>query len=685
MTADLLVELGTEELPPKALITLRDAFAAEFVQQLDDAGFSHGEVDTFASPRRLAFRVNSLATQQPDRELEKRGPAVKSAFDADGQPSRAAQGFAQSVGLSVDQLERMQTDKGEWLFARATQKGQSLDELVQGFLEQAINKLPIPKRMHWGSRRALFVRPVHWLVVLLDERVLPVELLDQKSDSQSYGHRFHHPDAISLTHANQYEAQLEQAHVLANLEQRRELIAQQARQLGEEAGGHTRLLPELLDEVTALVEWPAPLLAHFEERFLRVPQEALISTMEGDQKYFPVLDANDKLTNAFVFVSNISSRDPAQVIAGNEKVVRPRLADAEFFYDVDSKKTLAQHAEPLARVTFQQQLGSVADKCQRLAQLAATISEQLGGDKALAEQAGRLAKADLTSGMVGEFDKLQGIMGRYLALNEGLPEELAQSLEEQYLPRFSGDRLPTSTTGQALALADRLDTLTGIFGIGEKPSGDKDPFALRRAALGVLRILIECQLPLDLKALVNQAAELHGDNITAAKGQEALDFLYGRYRAHYQEQGFSTQLIQAAAAVKPELPFDLDQRLHALASFQQQPSCAALAAANKRVANILAKESATLDAAIDKQLLQETAEKSLAEAIASQEGAAQASSEADYLARLEQLAQLRQPVDRFFDEVMVNVEDTALRGNRLQLLANLRNLFLNIADISLLD
>lgn len=684
--ANVLIELGTEELPPKALLALRDAFIDEVVQQLNDAGFAHGEVERFAAPRRLAFRINQLALRQPDRELEKRGPAVQAAFDKDGKPTRALEGFAKSAGVEIDQLERLSTDKGEWLVAKTLQKGQALEAVLQGYLEQAIHKLPIPKRMHWGRSRVQFVRPVHWLVALQDNKIIPIGLLGLTSDRLTRGHRFHHPDQISLSHANDYESVLETTgKVMPVFEKRRELIAKRSIELAEKEGGNIRMLPSLLDEVTSLVEWPVPLVAHFEERFLRVPQEALIATMESDQKYFAVMDANGKLKNAFVFVSNIESKDPAQVIAGNEKVVRPRLSDAEFFYDVDCKKTLAQHAEPLAKVVFQQQLGTVAEKSERVAKLAAFISAQLGGDKALVEQAGVLAKADLTTGMVGEFDNMQGVMGRYLALNEGLSPELAQAIEEQYLPRFSGDALPSSKTGQALALADKLFTLMGIFGIGQKPTGDKDPFALRRQALGVLRIIIECQLPLSLKQLVDEAAKLLADRIEANAANDVLEFLAGRYRNHYQEQGFSTQLIQAVAAVHPELPLDLDYRLRALANFAQQPACAALAAANKRVANILAKQDGAISEQIDVSLLQEPAEKDLAQVLSQQQSLGGRADEASYLTQLNKLADLREPVDAFFEQVMVNADDAALRANRLAILAKLRSLFMEVADISLLD
>lgn len=684
--ADLLIELGTEELPPKALLTLRDALVDEVVRQLDEAGFAHAGVERFAAPRRLAFRIRQLALRQPDRELERRGPAVQAAFDKEGSPTKALEGFAQSAGVAIDQLERLTTDKGEWLVARSVQPGLALEAVIQGYLEQAVHKLPIPKRMHWGRNRAQFVRPVHWLVALLDDKVVPVTLLGLTSDRLTRGHRFHHPDQISLAHASDYEQALQNVgKVMPVFEQRRKLIAGQATQLAEQEGGTIRMLPALLDEVTALVEWPVPLVAHFESRFLRVPQEALIATMESDQKYFSIMDDQGRLKNAFVFVSNIDSRDPAQVIAGNEKVVRPRLSDAEFFYDVDCKKTLAQHAEPLKQVVFQQQLGTVAEKSARVAKLAGIIAAQLQGDRSLAEQAGLLAKADLTTGMVGEFDNMQGVMGRYLAINEGLPDELAQAIEEQYLPRFSGDALPVTVTGQALALADKLFTLVGIFGIGQKPTGDKDPFALRRAALGMLRIIIECQLPLDLKALVDDAARLLSDRISAETSHDVMEFLVGRYRSFYQEQGFDTRLIQAATGVRPELPLDLDRRLRALAEFQQQPACAALAAANKRVANILAKQQGDVSAKVDQSLLQEPAEKTLAQVLAQQASVVDGATQADYLAQLNRLAALREPVDAFFEQVMVNAEDPALRQNRLALLAALRGLFLEVADISLLD
>lgn len=681
-SADFLIELGTEELPPKALKHLAAAFSGEFVEQLDAGGFEHGEVETFAAPRRLAFRVNGLTLQQPDRNIEKRGPAVKAAFDQDGQPTRAAIGFAQSQGLSVEQLERLETPKGEWLVAHVTEPGKSFAEVAQAYLEQAIHQLPIPKRMRWGAGREQFVRPVHWLVALVGDAVLPLEVLGLNSGRDTRGHRFHHGGTLSIANAADYEQLLaNEGYVQVDFAKRRDLIENTCAQLGASAGGRTHMDADLLDEVTSLVEWPVPLLAHFEQDYLRVPQEALISTMEGDQKYFPVLDEDGRLCNAFVFVSNIESRDPAQVIAGNEKVVRPRLADAAFFYDQDCKKTLEEHAEPLARVVFQKQLGTLADKAERTAALASVIAAQLGGDRALAEKAARLAKADLNSGMVGEFDKMQGIMGRYLALNQGLPEELATALEEQYLPRHAGDGLPTTTTGQAVALADKLDTLVGIFGVGAKPSGTKDPFALRRAALGVLRIVIECELKLDLAALVEKAASLLSDRIDAAAGREALGFLIGRYRSFYRELGFSTQLIQAAQAVHPEKPLSLDRRLRALALFADQPACAALAAANKRVANILAKQDSKVASKVDNDLLKEPAEIALAEALDAQAG----TKGNDWLARLESLATLRAPIDAFFDEVMVNAEDEALKRNRLALLAKLRGLFLQVADLSLLD
>ncbi|MBF5056609.1 glycyl-tRNA synthetase [Alcanivorax sp. 521-1] len=686
---DLLIELGTEELPPKALPTLSSALTEELVRQLDDAGLGHGAVESFAGARRLAVLVRDLDAKQPDRQVERLGPAVKAAFDGDGNPTKAAEGFAASVGLTVDQLDRQQTDKGERLFARLEETGRAAAELVPEFVAQAVNKLPIPKRMRWGRRKVQFVRPAHWLVALFGKEVIDFELLDQQSGRATHGHRFHAPQAIELAEAGDYATRLEQdGKVIADFGRRREMIRQQAEQAGRDAGGEARIDDDLLDEVTALVEWPVALAGRFDDDFLRVPQEALISAMEEHQKYFSVLDADGKLMPRFITISNIESRDPAKVAAGNEKVIRPRLADAAFFYDNDCKKPLEQHAQGLAQVVFQQQLGTLADKCERIGALAGVIANHIGGDEQLARRAGALSKADLNSEMVYEFDTMQGVMGYYLARNEGLPEELAEALHEQYLPRFAGDTLPRTKTGQAVSLADKIDTLVGIFGIGQTPTGTKDPYALRRATLGILRIIIENGLALDLRELLEQAAARLEGRIDAARVDEAFDFVKGRYRAMYQEQGIATPVIQSVLALDDACrkPLDFDRRVKAVAAFQQREEAAALAAANKRVSNILAKLEEAPPEEIDGALLEDEAEQTLTDLVVNAyERSEPLLEEGNYEAVLALLAELREPVDAFFDTVMVMAEDPAVRGNRLALLSFLRDLFLNVADISLLQ
>ncbi|MBZ2188991.1 glycine--tRNA ligase subunit beta [Alcanivorax sp. JB21] len=681
---DLLIELGTEELPPKSLQSLSEAFAGEVLRQIDDAGLAHGALTVFAAPRRLAFRIEALQLAQPDRETERRGPAVAAAFDTDGQPTKAAQGFASSVGLRVDQLQTLDTDKGAWLVARVTEQGKQAQALLPEFLAQSVQRLPIPKRMRWGARTEQFVRPVHWLVALLGEDVLPLSLLGLEAGRQTHGHRFHAPAPLVLNTPKEYEQRLEsEGFVIADFARRRAMVNEQATAAGTQAGGTAVIDDDLLNEVTALVEWPVALMGRFDVDFLRVPQEALITAMQEHQKYFPVVDDNGKLMNAFITISNIDSTDKTAVISGNEKVIRPRLADAAFFYDNDCRKTLAQHAEPLRQVVFQQQLGTTFEKCERVARLAGIIADKIGGDVALATQAGHLCKADLTSEMVGEFDTMQGVMGYYLARHEGLPEELAQALHEQYLPRFAGDTLPATRTGQAVALADKLDTLVGIFGIGQKPTGDKDPYALRRATLGILRIIIGNELPLDIARLVKEAAAGLGTRITDDAAGQALDFINGRYRAMYQELGIDTQVIRAVQAVAPTQPLDFDRRVRAVAAFRERPEAAALAAANKRVANILAKLEKAPGDEIDGALLDGPAEHALTDAVVN----AYAQSEplveqGDYVAILALLADLREPVDAFFDQVMVMADDPAVRDNRLALLSFLRDLFLQVADIS---
>ena len=683
---DLLVEIGTEELPPKALPTLSAAFTDGISQGLQAAGLTPAEVIAYAAPRRLAVWVKEVAAQQADQTIEKRGPAIKGAFDAEGKPTKAAEAFAASCGVNVADLGTLETDKGAWLVFRQTQAGQATPELLPAIVEKALAGLPIPKRMRWGAGAAEFVRPVHWIVMLADNAVVDAEILGIKTGRESRGHRFHAPDAITLNSPSDYAIQLGSASVVAKFEARRDMIKHKVEQLAKRLGGQAVMPEGLLDEVTALVEWPVPVAGKFEERFLDVPQEALISTMQDNQKYFALVDANGKLMSHFITVANIESRDEIQVAQGNERVIRPRFSDAEFFWTQDKKQPLASRAEQLKSMVFQQKLGTLYDKSQRVAQLAASIAQALNADQALATRAAELGKCDLVTNMVFEFTELQGIMGRYYALHDGEPAEVAQALDEQYMPRFAGDALPSTTTGTILALAERLDTLTGIFGIGQKPTGAKDPFGLRRAALGVLRLLIEKQLPLDLAVLLDKAA----DGLSVQLGSkpatnETLDYVLERLKGYYQEQGINGALVDAVAALKVSQPLDFDRRVKAVAAFRQLSAAESLAAANKRISNILKKVDGELPAQVDASLLQLPAEQALAAAVQAQQAKVEPLfAQGDYEAALLSLAELREPVDKFFDDVMVMADDLALRNNRLALLNSLRSLFLRVADLSVL-
>ena len=686
MLQDLLVEIGTEELPPKALPTLSAAFTDGIIKGLAEAGLQAETVIPYAAPRRLAVWVQGVAAQQADQIIEKRGPAIKGAFDAEGNPTKAALAFAASCGVSVAELGKLETDKGAWLVFRQQQAGQATAALFPAMVEKSLAALPIPKRMRWGSGTAEFVRPVHWLVMLADDSVIDAEILGIKTGRESYGHRFHAPEAVSITSPATYAAQLQSAFVVADFAARRDTIREQVQTTAASFGG-TAVMPDgLLDEVTALVEYPNAVAGKFEERFLDVPQEALISTMQDNQKYFALVDANGKLMSHFITIANIASRDVARVAEGNERVIRPRFSDAEFFWTQDKKQTLASRRDGLKTMVFQQKLGTLYDKSARVAQLAAYIADQLGADAALAVRAAELGKCDLITNMVFEFTELQGIMGRYYANHDGEAAEVAAALDEQYMPRFAGDELPASTTGQILALAERLDTLAGIFGIGQKPTGAKDPFGLRRAALGALRLLIEKQLPLDLADLLDKAA----DSLTAQLGSkpatnDTLDYILERLRGYYQEQGIGADVVEAVAALKPTQPLDFDRRVKAVAAFRQLSAAESLAAANKRISNILKKVDGELPETVKADLLQLPAEQALAQAVqAQQDKVLPLFASGDYEAALLSLAELREPVDQFFDDVMVMADDVALKNNRLALLNSLRGLFLRVADLSVL-
>ena len=683
-----LVEIGTEELPPKALRSLAESFAANVTAELDAANLAHGEVKWFAAPRRLALKISNLAESQPDREVEKRGPAISAAFDAEGKPSKAAEGWARGCGITVDQAERLATDKGEWLLYRAHVKGESAQALLPAMIATALTKLPIPKLMRWGDNNTQFVRPVHTVTLLLGEEVIPATILGIASDRVIRGHRFMGEPEFTIDNADQYpEILLERGKVIADYEQRKAVIKEGAEEAARKIGGNADLSESLLEEVTSLVEWPVVLTAKFEEKFLAVPAEALVHTMKGDQKYFPVYANDGKLLPNFIFVANIESKDPIQIISGNEKVVRPRLADAEFFFNSDRKKRLEDNLPRLETVLFQQQLGTLRDKTNRIEALSGWIAGQIGADVNHATRAGLLSKCDLMTNMVFEFTDTQGVMGMHYARHDGEAEDVAVALNEQYQPRFAGDALPSNLVACAVAIADKMDTLAGIFGIGQHPKGDKDPFALRRAALGVLRIIVEKNLPLDLQTLTEEAVRLYGDKLTNQKvTDEVIDFMLGRFRAWYQEEGHSVDTIQAVLARRPTKPADFDARMKAVSHFRTLESSSALAAANKRVSNILAKSDETLNDHVHASVLKEAEEIRLAtNLVVLRDKLEPFFAEGRYQEALEELANLREPVDAFFDKVMVNAEDKDLRINRLTLLSKLRELFLQVADISLLQ
>ena len=686
-TQNFLVEIGTEELPPKALKTLATSFADNVEAELNQAGLTFDKIEWFAAPRRLAVKVLNLATQQPSKEIEKRGPAVSAAFDPEGKPTKAAEGWARGCGITVDQAERIATDKGEWLVHRAKIEGQPTKNLLNDIVANALAKLPIPKPMRWADKTVQFIRPVHTVTMLLGDELIEGEILGVASARTIRGHRFLGEKEFEIQHADQYPQLLrEKGSVVADFNERKAEILAKSQAKATALGGEADIEESLLEEVTSLVEYPNVLAAKFEERFLAVPAEALVYTMKGDQKYFPIYDKDGKLLSHFIFVSNINPEAPTAIIEGNEKVVRPRLTDAEFFFKTDLKQKLVDRLPRLETVLFQQQLGTLKDKTDRIEQLAGEIAKQIGADEAKAKRAGLLSKCDLMTNMVFEFTDTQGVMGMHYARHDGEDEEVAVALNEQYMPRFAGDELPKSLVASAVALADKFDTLTGIFGIGQAPKGSADPFALRRAALGALRIIVEKNLPLDLEDLVKKSAALFGDKLTNQNVvADVVDFMLGRFRAWYQDEGIAVDVIQAVLARRPTRPSDFDARVRAVSHFRTLDSAEALAAANKRVSNILAKADAAIGE-INLTACVEPAEKALAEAVLALRTEVQPLiAKGDYTAVLDKLANLRAPVDNFFDNVMVNAEDPALRQNRLAILNTLQDLFLQVADISVLQ
>lgn len=686
-TENCLIELGTEELPPKSLKTLATAFADNLTSELAATDLPYSEIHWHASPRRLAVSITALVEKQEDKIIEKRGPAVSAAFDDQGNATKAAMGWARSNGIEVTEAQRLKTDKGEWLLHKASVQGQATASLLAGIVEKAIKKLPIPKPMRWGAKNTQFIRPVHTFTMLYGGELISGSVLGLSSTRTIQGHRFHGEKRFELDHADNYLPELEKHFVVADYQKRQDKIKRQLETAAAKEDAQINIEQSLLDEVTSLVEWPVVLVASFEDEFLKVPKEALIYTMKGDQKYFPLLDADGQLKSRFLFVTNIESKDPQQIVSGNEKVIRPRLADARFFFETDKKQTLESRLASLESVLFQKQLGTLAEKSSRISALAGKIAQRIGADVALSERAGMLSKTDLMTEMVMEFPDVQGVMGMHYARNDGENESVANALNEYYQPRFSGDKLPSSDISCAVALADKLDSLVGIFGIGQIPKGDKDPFALRRSAIGVLRIMAELNLPLDLNDIVDDAYALLADKLSNDNTKEqVIDFILARFRTWYQEQGIEIDVIQAVMVNRPTNPADFDARVKGVAQFKTLESAQSLAAANKRVANILDKNAVTSSATLNSALLVEPQELVLAEQIEQIDAKiAPLLSQSDYGQVLVTLSSLKEHIDAFFDNVMVMADDEKIKENRLALLMKLRALFLQCADVSLLS
>jgi len=689
-TADFLVEIGTEELPPKALRTLMDAFRDNLASRVDEARLAHGELHAYASPRRLAVRIDQLALAQEDRTSEQKGPPVRVAFDDDGKPKPAAEAFAKKCGVAVEDLERVATDKGEWLVCNVTEKGRDADELLPELVEAALAALPIPRRMRWGAGEAEFVRPVHWVLMLHGERVVDAAIMGHRAGNTTRGHRFHANREITIARPDAYLDVLEaDGRVIADFDRRRSLVVDGVATAAAAANGTVVDGESLYDEVAALVEWPVPLTGRFDEAFLALPREVVTSTLTGHQRYFPVAGKDGALLPAFVTVANLESKDPDQVRDGNERVILPRLADAAFFWDHDRKRTLAEREADLADVVYQQGLGSLRDKASRTADLAAAFAEELGLPSEPVRRAAMLAKCDLLTGMVGEFPELQGTMGLYYAKADGEPENVAAAIGEHYQPRYAGDDIPATDAGRLLAAADKLDTIAGVFALGKKPSGNRDPFALRRAALGIVRTLVEGGIDIDLKAAIARAADAQpAEGVpTETLPADIYGFIVERLRNYFldRDAALRPETFDAVLAREPASLVDFARRLDAVQSFVELDEAASLAAANKRIANILRKsaESGEAIAVLNVELLDEPAEGALAKATASAVTAVSPLLEGrEYTEAMRQLAGLRDPVDRFFDDVLVMADDDAVRANRLALLADVRDLFLRVADVS---
>ncbi|MDJ0701341.1 MAG: glycine--tRNA ligase subunit beta [Woeseiaceae bacterium] len=691
MSDDFLIEVGTEEMPPKALRSLMEAFATNLEDAVDEVRLEHGDVHGYASPRRLAVLIEDLADGQADRTVLQKGPPVHVAFDDDGNPKPAATAFAKKCGVDISDLGRDKTDKGEWLIHEAVEKGASAASLLPGLVDAALAALPIPRRMRWGASDTEFVRPVHWIVMLHGNDVVDAPVMGIAAGNVSSGHRFHTDKPVTIARPADYLQALEsKGYVIADFERRREMVRDGVDDAARQAGGHVVDGESLYDEVTALVEWPVPMTGKFDNAFLELPREVVVSTLTGHQRYFPVADNDGELLPRFITVANLESNDPDQVRDGNERVIRPRLADAAFFWDSDRRTPLSARADSLRDVVYQQGLGSVHDKSVRVAALAGWIAGALGHDEAVVRRAGTMAKCDLVTGMVGEFPELQGTMGRYYALSDGEPAAVADAIGEHYAPRFAGDALPASDGGRVLAIADKLDTLAGVFSLGKKPSGNRDPFGLRRAALGVVRILVECEIDLDLRTLINEAVALQpkGKLDVSDVASDLHTFVTERLRRYFldRDADLTTETFEAVRAREPASLVDFELRLHAVQAFLGLDQAASLAAANKRIANILRQAGVDDAGAVKPKALEDPAEKAMFTALGeARDDVRPMLDERRYTEALKRLAGLREPVDRFFDDVMVMADDAALRNNRLALLGELRALFLDIADISRLS
>jgi glycyl-tRNA synthetase beta chain len=686
-TNTLLIEIGTEELPPSAAKNLSDTLASYVSLQLSEAGFTFLKVKPYVTPRRLALTISDTSAQQPEQIVERKGPAIKAAYSKNGEPTKAALGFAKSCGVEMQDLQTLESDKGAWLYFKSLVAGKSIQQVLPDIIEQGLNKLPIPKTMRWGNSEVEFVRPIHWVIVMYGNEVIPCTIKGIDASNVSHGHRFHAPQAITLAHADDYESSLLKAKVVADFSVRQNIIRSLLEECANKNNAQLNYSNALLEEVTNLVEWPTIIVGEFSENFLDIPQEALVVTMQDAQRYFPMFSKQDgRLLPYFITIANIESTNPDTIKRGNERVIKPRFDDAGFFWNRDKKQTLESRTKDLQGILFEKQLGSLLDKTQRVSSLSKTLCKQINVDDKHALRAALLCKADLASAMVNEFPKLQGIMGRYYALHDNEADEVANAIEEHYQPLQSGSALPPSISGKVVAICDRIDTLVGIFATGKKPSGVKDPYALRRAALGIVRISIDGSVDYDLQTLLENSAQLLDKKLDASNSaEEVFEFILERLRAYFIDRGVKPDTFESVHSIRPKRLLDFSDRIQAVQQFRSLPEADSLAAANKRIGNIL-KKAEKVSNKVDASLFSQAAEKELHRQVTAIEKVVSPKFEArDYSDALTDLAQLRPTIDKFFDDVMVMDENEKVRNNRIALLANVNRLFSTVADISLLQ